>query len=224
MFGVLNVHQLKFVESRDVGGAVRAFRFQPDTDLGWVAGQHGLLRLPGMKVKPFTIASAPEEECVVIGTSLLSASAYKRRLGALTVGDRVTFHGPLMNFTLGDDELDVVMLAQGVGITPFRAMLRARALGDAQASTTTLVHVASDHAFRSDTEADATAGLYPHHAAEFAEIVEALARKRPNAAYLIAGQRRFVTSAASLLADAGVGRGQIRRDTYLGYTPRGDST
>lgn len=52
-------------------------------------------------MKPFSLASAPEEDRVLVGTSLASASAFKQRMSALRPGDRVTLRGPVNTFTLG---------------------------------------------------------------------------------------------------------------------------
>jgi ferredoxin-NADP reductase len=48
MFGLLHTHKLIF-EGRDAAdGDVWSLRFRPTTQLTWRAGQHVLLRLPGM--------------------------------------------------------------------------------------------------------------------------------------------------------------------------------
>jgi ferredoxin-NADP reductase len=87
------------------------------------AGQHGILGLSATAMKPFSLASAPEEPRVLIGTSLASASAFKQRMAALQPGDAVTLRGPINKFTLDRVGDDIVMLAQGVGVTPMRSML-----------------------------------------------------------------------------------------------------
>ena len=146
MFGLLHTHSLTF-DGRDAeDGDVWSFRFHTNAPLRWRAGQHGLLRLSGLAVKPFTLASAPEEDSILIGTSLRSNSTYKQKLAALDEGDRVVFHGPLARFTLDGAGADVVMLAQGIGITPFRSMLRHLALGG-DAVSATLIHVGAGHAY-----------------------------------------------------------------------------
>jgi glycine betaine catabolism B len=222
MFGLLHTHELVFDGRKAEDGDAWSLRFQPSTPLTWRAGQHILLRLPGMAVKPFTVASAPQEGSVIVGTSLRSQSSFKRKLAALTPGDRVAVHGPLMNFTLDGAGADVVMLAQGLGITPFRAMLRHLALGGAQTTTATLIHVATGHTYRCDTEADATRAYFPHHADEFTANLAEVIDSHPAATYFIAGHRGFVNATATTLKTAGIARQRIRRDTYYGYTPRND--
>jgi glycine betaine catabolism B len=223
MFGLLHTHKLIF-EGRDAAdGDAWSLRFHPTTELTWRAGQHVLLRLPGMAIKPFTLASAPQEGSVIIGTSLRSQSSFKQKLAALTPGDRVAMHGPLMNFSLDGAGTDVVMLAQGIGITPFRSMLRHLVLSGAETTSATLIHVATGHAYRLDTEPDATRAYYPHHADEFTSTLTEVVGSHPEATYFIAGHRGFVNATAATLKTAGIARQRIRRDTYYGYTPRSDA-
>jgi ferredoxin-NADP reductase len=223
MFGLLHTHKLIFAGRDAADGDAWSLRFRPATQLTWRAGQHVLLRLPGMAIKPFTLASAPQEGSVIIGTSLRSQSWFKQKLAALTPGDRIVVHGPLMNFTLDGAGADVVMLAQGIGITPFRAMLRHLALSGAETTSATLIHVATGHTYRRDTEADATRAYYPHHADEFNANLAEVIDNHPEATYFIAGHRGFVNATATTLKTAGIARQRIRRDAYYGYTPRSDA-
>jgi hypothetical protein len=72
--------------TRDGRGAL-ALNFRPRRRLCFTAGQHGLWIVPGGGVAPFTVASAPEEELVTLGTSVASQTRLKRALAALTAGD-----------------------------------------------------------------------------------------------------------------------------------------
>jgi ketosteroid isomerase-like protein len=108
-------------------------------------------------------ASAPEEELVTLGTSVASQTRLKRALAALTAGDMVRFVGPIGRFTVEGAAPSVVMLGQGLGVTPFRAMLWHLAL-TGQDTATTLVHVGATHPFRADTESIATRAVYPRDA------------------------------------------------------------
>jgi hypothetical protein len=79
------------------------------------------------------------------------------------------------------------------------------------------------HAYRHDTEADATRAYYPYHAAEFRSTLAEVVRDHPQATYFIAGDGGFAKAAATSLANAGVERNHRRRDTYYGYTPSASS-
>ena len=170
MFGLLYTHRLVFQGCREVGGGVSSFAFAPEQPFEAKAGQHGILQLGGTTMKPFSLASAPEEGSVLIGTSLQSGSSFKQRLAALKPGDTVTLRGPVNKFTLDGAAPQVVMLAQGVGITPMRSMLAHAAL-TGTAIESSLIHVAhAGHAYRDETQRalgqagefylQATAGLH----------------------------------------------------------------
>lgn len=78
MLGLLYTHRLVFQGRRDVGGGVSSFAFAPEQPFEAKAGQHGILQVGGTAMKPFSLASAPEEGSVLIGTSLQSGSPFKR--------------------------------------------------------------------------------------------------------------------------------------------------
>lgn len=220
MFELLRSHRLTFLGRHDVAGGVSSLAFRPDEPVAARAGQHGVLRLSATAMKPFSLASAPEEDTVLIGTSLLSGSSFKRRLAALQPGDGVRLYGPTNEFTLDGAGGEVVMLAQGVGITPLRSMLAHIAVGNLTVDAS-LIHVAQDgHAYRDDTERWATSAVYPRHADEFRTAAAAAVRAHPDATFFIAGASAFVSATAVLLRVAGVVGGRIRQDKYLGYKPR----
>jgi glycine betaine catabolism B len=220
MFGLLHSHRLVFQGCREVGGGVSSFAFAPEPPFEARAGQHGILQLGGTARKPFSLASAPEEDSVLIGTSLHSGSSFKQRLAALRPGDTVTLRGPVNRFTLDGAAAQVVMLAQGVGITPLRSMLAHAALTNMNIESS-LIHVAhAGHAYREETQQWATAAAYPQHADDFRAAATAAAHDNPDATFFIAGATPFVSSTASLLRDAGIAGANIREDKYLGYKPR----
>ncbi|WP_156321586.1 hypothetical protein [Lacticaseibacillus saniviri] len=71
----------------------------------------------------FSIAGVPDEHAITIGTRTgKTASAYKAVLTHLHKGDRVNLRGPIGSFGVKNDSAPVVMIASGVGVTPFRAM------------------------------------------------------------------------------------------------------
>ena len=54
-----------------------------------------------------------------------SDSPYKNKLNSLKPGDQATVIGPLGKFTLNglNDDAEVVLIAGGIGITPFRSII-----------------------------------------------------------------------------------------------------
>lgn len=194
-----------------------ALHFWPRRPLDYRAGQHGLWFVPRGGVKPFTVASAPGEKLVTLGTSLNSQSRFKRALAALSAGATVRLIGPFANFSLDRTSPTVVMLAQGMGVTPFRSMLRQTAVSGA-AKQTTLIHVGTHHPFRYDTEADATEAYYPTSREAFSQHLAAATVRHPGATFMISGTPAFVRSTAARLKATAVAPSQIRRDAFYGLS------
>ena len=207
--------QFTSMEADDSGSV--AIHFHAQRPLTFKAGQFGLWIVPGGGLKPFTVASAPEEELITLGTSLGSQSRFKRALAKLTPGDKVRLIGPVGDFTLDRTAPAVVMLAQGVGVTPFRSILRHAAMSGSD-KRTTLIHVGNQHAFRRDTEAAATEAHYPTSRERFNKALEAAVREQPEATFMISGTSAFVRSTANQLKEHSVASSQIMRDAFIGWS------
>lgn len=198
------------------GNAVVHLR--PRRPLTFRAGQHGLLLVPGGGVRPLSIASPPEDDVLTFSTSVSSGSRFKRALAGLVPGTRVRLLGPIGGFTLSGTERSVVMLAQGIGVTPFRSMLQhVEAAGIA--TRTTLVHVGTSHPFRQDTHATASQSHYPSERDDFRRLVAAAVEQDPGALFMVSGSASFVRDTVTSLKDASVTSSRIRRDAFFGYRP-----
>ena len=77
----------------------------------------------GSDSRPLSIASSPTEDFIMVSTKI-SGSDFKQRLDKIKVGDIVTIKGPLGTFILKEDAKEIVMLGGGIGITPFRDMVK----------------------------------------------------------------------------------------------------
>src|ERR1019366_10793436 len=122
---------LPLISSHDVVDNVRTFIFEKNS-LEWLAGQSQGYFLPqageGEKVNQrwFTISSAPFEGTINI-TTRVSASPFKQALNALKPGDQIKSHslgGPFIWEEI--DNAPVVLVAAGIGITPYRSILLQR--------------------------------------------------------------------------------------------------
>ena len=73
--------------------------------------------------RTFSIASSPGEETLMIATRLRD-TAFKRELAKIPLGAPVTIAGPSGDLTLDRNaNRPAVLLAGGIGITPFRSMV-----------------------------------------------------------------------------------------------------
>ncbi len=73
--------------------------------------------------KAYSISSAPHEKFFDI--TIRAIGEFSNRLSALQVGDAFTGSKPYGFFGPETSETDLVMLASGIGITPFRSLIRA---------------------------------------------------------------------------------------------------
>jgi ferredoxin-NADP reductase len=123
----------------EADGAV-SFRFTPAKPLTWIAGQSIKIELPAgydTQERRFTIAAAPLEKDVII-TTRMSNSEFKQELAALTPGDSVIAYNVDGSFTWRESPRPHIFATNGVGITPFYAMLRQRYLEQKPLSATLL--------------------------------------------------------------------------------------
>lgn len=122
------------IESRPETPSTRTFSFSVDDGgFDYEPGQYVAVKLEGVEdergpQRPFTLSSSPTEQGQIRITSRMTGSPFKRALESLaeqdeSIADRVRLRGPLGGFTL-DPERESVMIAGGIGITPFRSMIR----------------------------------------------------------------------------------------------------
>jgi ferredoxin-NADP reductase len=115
---------------REVAQGTMAFRFEKPQGWSFTAGQYLDMTLidppetdPEGNTRTFSIASAPEEETLMI-TTRVRDTAFKRVLKTMSIGATVTIEGPSGDLILPvDSARPIVFLAGGIGITPFRSML-----------------------------------------------------------------------------------------------------
>jgi len=110
-----------------------AFRFSRPSDFSFAAGQAIDLALtdagdsePYTLKHTFSLAGGPSEPDLMIATRMRD-SPFKRALDTLAVGASAKLDGPFGSFRLHKDtNRPAVFIAGGIGITPFRSMLRER--------------------------------------------------------------------------------------------------
>jgi len=115
---------------RDLTEGTAAFYFARPAGFAFEAGQSVNLTLPDPPEKDskgstrtFSLVSAPGEATLEIATRVRT-SAFKRLLASLPQGSPVHLRGPGGRFGMPAGDGPVVMLATGIGITPFVSMLR----------------------------------------------------------------------------------------------------
>jgi len=95
-----------------------------------VAGQYAIVDLetrqdPEGPVRSFTLASSRTEEEYILVSTRIRETPFKKKLGGLDVGQLVNITAPLGKFVLHSDySRPAVLLSGGIGVTPFRSMIK----------------------------------------------------------------------------------------------------
>ena len=124
-------HQVKLKNRREVAEGTMAFHFEKPPGFAFKAGQAlawTLIDPPETDneggMRNFSIASAPGEPDLMIATRMRD-TAFKRVFKTMPLGTEVRIVGPFGSLTLRQNAArPAVFLAGGIGITPFRSMLR----------------------------------------------------------------------------------------------------
>ncbi len=126
--------ELKLLNREIVGGSIAVIKIEKPDGFKFLPGQFCALTVPdkghnddkGLK-RTLSIASSPSEKELIFATRL-SDSAFKKTLKDLSVGTVIAVDGPFGMFTMTENESHpLVLLAGGLGITPFRSMTKSAA-------------------------------------------------------------------------------------------------
>lgn len=215
------------------------FVFSAPRRLAFEAGQYLEWTLPVPRGdtrgnrRYFTVASAPTEKDIRLGVKFnREPSAFKRALARMRPGDTIHAGQLAGDFTLPrDTEEKLAFIAGGVGITPFRSMLR-HMMDDRQTRDTVVLYAVErrdDIAYRDVLdEAERTLGVQTIYAvAEGARggehpgyIDEALIRRavpdHDERTFFVSGPPAMVNAVRKTLRRLGVHRRRIRVDFFPG--------
>ncbi len=120
----------KLAERHEVAEYTMAFQFEKPAGWAFKAGQFvdmTLLNPPETdaegNTRGFSISSAPHEPTIMV-TTRLRDTAFKRVLKTMPINSEVKIEGPFGNLTLHNNATrPAVLLAGGIGITPFRSIV-----------------------------------------------------------------------------------------------------
>ena len=123
--------KLQLVDKKQIAPNTISFYFRPDGPFIWKPGQFLHYRIPQAtpddrgENRFFSIASAPHEGPIQLTTRFSpEGSSFKKELQKLEVGQSIEAEGPKGSFSMDDPRQQYVFIAGGIGITPFRAILK----------------------------------------------------------------------------------------------------
>ncbi|TVX93338.1 FAD-dependent oxidoreductase [Paenibacillus agilis] len=228
-FSIFKKRELLFLESQKESEDVYSFLFEKEKDLTWKAGQYGLFNITHKKIKnptkPFSIASAPTENVVKITTRINDdPSDYKKALLELKPGMKVKMSGPVGTFQL-EDNTPSLLIAGGIGITPFRSILKhIEAVENGADKQINLLYFDSNKSYIYKDELDVLAKVtstnvtYLDSRDDLHQEIDAFnALYKNNAKYFIAGPKSMVDSISSYLQNNHISKRNIKKDSFYGY-------
>jgi ferredoxin-NADP reductase len=233
--------QLQLKEINQVSDRVYDYVFQPDRKFKFLPGQYMEWTLAGVPYdsrgnrRTFTIASSPTESDVHLGLKYHEPSSmYKITLHNLKPGDRLYASQLSGNFTLsGNEGRKLVFIAGGIGITPFRSMIKYLTDKNLQ-SDIVLLYVVSDpneFAYIREFKEAASAGVrtvpivtdpaYRAPGTVNAKVsADLIARAVPDYAeriFYISGPNVMVDATREYLQDLNIPNRHIKTDHFSGY-------
>ena len=138
--------KLKLIEKRDEAESLpdgsqgtKSFFFEPEKEIKYIAGQYYYFTLPKLNypdprgaTRHFTLSSSPTEGKIIrLTTRVRQESGFKKTLDELSIGSVIEGEGPTGTFILNEnlsaqagDKSPQIFLAGGIGITPFRSMIK----------------------------------------------------------------------------------------------------
>jgi ferredoxin-NADP reductase len=239
-----SAHLVPLTKREEVSEGTMAFHFLKPADFQFRAGQFMVLTLldppetdaEGNR-RTFSIASAPLDEDLMIATRMRD-TAFKRVLGKAAPGLEVKIQGPSGSLVLPQTaEKSAVLLAGGIGITPFVSMIR-QATHDKAPQQIYLFYSnrrPEDACFLDQLFEAARQNPNFHLIATMTEMSksrhewngetglinkEMLAKHLPamqGPIYYTAGPPAMVTAMRGTLTDGGVDQADIRSEKFAGY-------
>jgi len=123
---------LKLIKKQEEAKDTVSFFFEPDKPFNWIAGQYIYITLPKLDypdergaTRHFTISASPTEgNLISVTMRIRESSGYKKTLNNLSTGSIVEGKGPQGTFVFDEQIKNNIFLAGGIGITPFRSMIK----------------------------------------------------------------------------------------------------
>jgi ferredoxin-NADP reductase len=231
-YGTKIIMILKLVEKKIEASDVTSFIFNPEEMLSWKAGQflHYVLHHEPTDDRGsdrwFTVAAAPYEGHVMVTTRYAGekSSSFKKTLFNLNVGDTIEISTIDGDFVVEDVSQEYVFIAGGIGVTPFRAILKQLRFEKKLVKATLLYANRDEHiVFKDELEelAKENPGLKIHYVIaperidgnKIREVVADL--QKP--IFYVSGPEPMVDALSGELKQLGVQEDRIKGDWFPGY-------
>jgi ferredoxin-NADP reductase len=231
------LHSVRVLKSESLTPTSHMIRVAKPSDFVFTSSQAARIHLPtinGTEFHTLSIASSPTRDYLQFAVRR-SPSAWKQAFFALKPGDEVQIEGPRGRFFL-DTERSAILIAGGIGITPFQGMIDYAT--DAGLTTNIMLlcsnRVPSEIAF--NNELDEMANRNKHLEIIYTitrhslhepwngrrgrideDLIRQVSQNKPDAIYYICGTPSLVNDTVQMLHNLGIPPERIHLETFKGY-------
>ena len=226
--------KLRLLRKQQEASDCYTYVFSNNNNLKWKPGQYLHYTLPHKLVdnrgdeRWFTISSAPFEDEIHLTTrfDLEKGSTFKKELFAMSPGDEIEIDLPEGDFVLPDKHENVVFIAGGIGITPFRSIL-AECNHKKSYLHVTLLYASRDEdnvVFKEELESfrkeNPNMDISYFYGDNFItkEVILDASRKYDNPLFYVSGPEPMVESFKNMFDEIGIGSDHSKFDYFPGYT------
>lgn len=232
--------KLRLVSARKEASEIYSYIFRPDKKLAFAPGQYMEWTLPGVRLdsrgnrRYLTIASSPTEEDITFSVRMPEKmSGYKSSLAKLKPGAPILAAQLAGDFVLPDDpKIKLVFVAGGIGVTPFRSMVKYLIDNGTWRDVSLIYSVTepSQFAFTDVFNKAREVGVKSHYVVSEpkagwkgltgkldSRLISQAVPDYSDRTFLISGPQGFVAYVRQELLEMGVGHGRIITDFFPGY-------
>ncbi len=230
-------HRTRVVSRAMVAESTLALTIERPIGFAFTPGQNVMISIPGAQaghLKEFTLASAPSESDLVIAMRVRNSN-FKHTAYALAAGDPIMVRDPagaLWSRTAAPQ----VWLSGGIGITPFRSILREQRLANAPIAVThihsdrsrpsipfysefeSVAHEQSGYTFIPTLTREGVSGILRGRIT--ADLIRTSAPNVVDSHFYIVGTDSFVGAMRDALHTLGVPTSQVHTERFDGYKVR----
>ena len=119
--------ELPVIEIKQETPTVKSIKLEKN-NFDFKAGQYAIMELDvndteNGNTRSLSIASSPTENFLLFSTKI-SQSLFKQKFNNLNIGDKIKIKGPMGIFVLDENAKNIIFLGGGIGITPFRDIIK----------------------------------------------------------------------------------------------------
>lgn len=222
---------LTLKEKKEVSKETFEFSFASDSSFNFLPGQYFEWTIPSQNMdtrgnrRYFTIASSPTEKDIKLGIKFYTpSSTFKNDLQALPVGGMISAGQLMGDFVMPKDpSKKLVFIAGGIGVTPFRSMIK-YLVDTNQKRDIVLIYGVKEEAEIAYKEileeAERVIGLKVFYLVKDFLTKEIIAREVPDfndRIFYLSGPNVMVENAKKILISSGIKRSSIHTDYFPGF-------